>query len=46
MIAGQLVASLFIDHFGCMGLTVRSVTPGRALGALLILGGMAMIRWL
>ena len=46
MIAGQLLASLFIDHFGCMGLPLRAITPGRAAGALLMLGGMAIIRWL
>lgn len=46
MIAGQLCASLFIDHFGQMGLPVHAISPGRVGGVLLILGGMAMVRYL
>ncbi|MBX3358266.1 MAG: DMT family transporter [Phycisphaeraceae bacterium] len=44
MIAGQLIASVVIDHFGHMGLTPRDLTPGRIVGVLLVLGGMAAIR--
>ncbi len=44
MIAGQLLASVVIDHFGHMGLAVREVTPGRVVGVLLVLAGMAAIR--
>lgn len=46
MIAGQLLASVIIDHFGHMGLAVREITPGRIAGLLLIGGGMAMVRYL
>jgi len=46
MIAGQLLASVVIDHFGHMGLPIREVTPGRVLGLLLIFGGMGMVRYL
>ncbi len=44
MIAGQLVASVVIDHFGHMGLAVREVTPGRVVGILLVIAGMVAIR--
>lgn len=44
MIAGQLLASVLIDHFGHMGLAVREITPGRIVGLLLVLAGMAAIR--
>lgn len=44
MIAGQLLASVVIDHFGHMGLAVREITPGRVVGILLVLAGMAAIR--
>lgn len=44
MIAGQLLASVVIDHFGHMGLPERAITPGRVAGVLLIAGGMALIR--
>lgn len=44
MIAGQLTASVIIDHFGHMGLPVREITPGRAVGVVLVLAGMAAIR--
>lgn len=46
MIAGQLAASLVIDHYGHMGLAVREVTPGRVGGIVLVFAGMAAIRWL
>lgn len=45
MIAGQLLASVVIDHFGHMGLPIREVTPGRVIGLLLIFGGMVMVRF-
>ena len=44
MIAGQLLASVVIDHFGHMGLAVREITPGRVVGVVLVLAGMAAIR--
>lgn len=44
MIAGQLVASVIIDHGGHMGLAVREVTPGRIVGVVLVIAGMAAIK--
>jgi transporter family-2 protein len=46
MIAGQLIGSLVIDHFGHMGLPMHPVSAGRVVGVALILGGVACIRWL
>ncbi len=44
MVAGQLVASLVIDQFGHMGLEVRPITPGRAIGVLLVIAGVMLVR--
>jgi transporter family-2 protein len=46
MIAGQLIASVVIDHFGHLGLPVREATPGRVFGLVFIFGGMLMVRWM
>jgi transporter family-2 protein len=46
VIAGQLVCSAFLDQYGLMGLTVRELTPGRAVGAALVILGAVMIRYL
>jgi transporter family-2 protein len=45
-IAGQVVASLALDHFGLLGLAVREVSVGRAAGAVLVIGGALMVRFL
>jgi transporter family-2 protein len=44
IIAGQLIVSLVIDHFGFLGLEVRPVTWQRIAGILLITGGVVLIR--
>lgn len=46
VVSGQLLCSLCLDHFALMGLEQRSITPGRVLGALLVLGGVACIKYL
>jgi transporter family-2 protein len=46
MLAGQFVASLIIDHYGHLGLAIQSVTPGKIVGVLLMVGGVACVRWL
>ncbi|MCA3003978.1 MAG: DMT family transporter [Planctomycetaceae bacterium] len=45
MVAGQLITSLLIDHFGLMGLREVAITPMRVAGVLLILGGMAAVKF-
>jgi transporter family-2 protein len=43
VIAGQVIVSMLIDHYGWMGLPVRPVTWVRLAGIVLILGGMAIV---
>lgn len=45
-IAGQMLSSAFVDHFGLVGFAVREITPARIGGMGLVLCGMAMIRYL
>ncbi|MCI4643630.1 MAG: DMT family transporter [Hyphomonadaceae bacterium] len=44
LIAGQLAAALFYDHFGAFGQTVREITPLRLVGILLMGAGVYLIR--
>ncbi len=46
MVAGMMIGSLVIDHFGMLGLDVRAVTPGRIMGIVLILAGVGCVRFL
>jgi transporter family-2 protein len=45
-IAGQVVASLALDHYGMLGLAAREITLGRASGAMLVIVGALMVRFL
>ena len=44
LIAGQMIASLVFDNFGWFGLAERPVDPLRIFGALLLVGGVILIR--
>lgn len=44
VIAGQLSASLVLDHFGLLGFAERAATPLRILGAGLLAIGALMVR--
>jgi bacterial/archaeal transporter family-2 protein len=44
LVAGQMLASLTLDHFGLVGLAVRPLTAVRALGAAMIIGGVMLIQ--
>ena len=44
MIAGQLVGSVIIDHFGHLGLAVHPFSVGRAVGILLLIAGLVCIK--
>ena len=46
VVGGQLVCSLLLDHFGLMGLPVQSLSPGRVLGAALVVAGVVCIKYL
>jgi transporter family-2 protein len=45
-IAGQVTASLTLDHYGLLGLAAREITMGRAAGAVLVVAGALMVRFL
>ena len=44
VIAGQVVCSLLLDHFGLLGLTTYALTPRRLTAAALLIAGAMMIR--
>lgn len=41
--AGQVTTSLLLDHFGLFGYAARGVTPGRVVGAALVLAGVLLV---
>lgn len=43
IIAGQMLASLAIDHFGLVGFSVHPVNLGRLCGAVLLAAGVALL---
>lgn len=44
VIAGQMLASLLIDHFGLMGLASKPIRLWRVVGVMLILVGMLVVQ--
>lgn len=44
IIAGQMIVTLVIDHFGLLGVPVQPVSWQRIAGILLITGGVGLIR--
>lgn len=46
VVAGQLTCSLLLDHFALLGLPEQSLTPGRVLGAALVVGGVICMKYL
>ncbi len=44
MVAGQLLLSVGLDHFGAMGVPKQTISWGRAAGVLMVLGGVLMVR--
>jgi transporter family-2 protein len=46
VVSGQLLCSLFLDHFALLGLPEQPITPGRVLGAVLVVGGVVCMKWL
>lgn len=45
-VAGQLLAGLMLDKVGFMGMAVREISVGRIAGAILLVAGAVMIRFL
>lgn len=44
LIAGQMIVTLIIDHFGLFGVPVKEISLARLAGILLITGGVVLIR--
>ena len=45
VITGQMLGALLLDHFGLLGFPVHPAGPARILGAALLIGGAALIRF-
>jgi len=45
VIAGQMLASMLIDHFGWVGLPVKEINAGRIAGVALIFVGVLVVQW-
>lgn len=45
MIAGQLVLSVALDHYGLLGLAVKEFSPRRLVGVLLVVAGVVCVKW-
>jgi bacterial/archaeal transporter family-2 protein len=43
-IAGQIAVALWLDQIGALGLPREPINVGRALGALLVIGGVILVR--
>ena len=43
-IAGQIAVALWLDHVGALGLPREPINLGRMLGALLVVGGVVLVR--
>jgi transporter family-2 protein len=44
-LAGQMLASLALDHFGLLGFPTHPISAGRIGGVLLITAGVALVRY-
>jgi transporter family-2 protein len=45
IVAGQMLASLLLDHFGLLGYPVQTVNLWRLTGAIMVAGGAVLIRF-
>lgn len=44
IVAGQLIFSLIIDHYGILGVPIQGINTGKIIGVILIILGVIMIR--
>ncbi len=44
VVAGQMVASLLLDHYGWVGFTTHPISVPRLIGALLVIAGVVLVR--
>lgn len=43
--AGQMIASLFLDHYGAIGLTKHSASPTRIAGVVIVMLGVSLVAY-
>ena len=43
-VAGQMTGGMMLDHFGLLGVPLHATTPGRLLGAVLVVAGVFLLR--
>jgi transporter family-2 protein len=43
VVAGQIIASLLLDHHGWLGFPVRTITIGRVAGVVLLVAGVVLV---
>ncbi len=46
VVAGQLAASLVLDHYALMGLKEQTISAGKVIGAVMIVAGVVCIKYL
>lgn len=44
VVAGQIIASVLVDHFGLMGLATKPINIAKIAGVVLILGGVFLVQ--
>lgn len=44
VVAGQMTAAILLDHYGALGFPQHSINFGRIAGALMVVGGVVLIR--
>jgi transporter family-2 protein len=44
-IAGQMIAALFLDHYGAIGLTKYAANPTRITGAVFVVLGVSLVAY-
>lgn len=44
VIAGQMICSLILDQFGLIGFAQHQLNPGRIVGIVLLISGVALIQ--
>jgi len=45
VVAGQLICSLVLDHFGLMNLPQQGLTAGRIIGAVMVFAGVLLVKY-
>lgn len=44
IVAGQMMTSLVLDHFGLVGYATHPVSPGRLVGAVMVVAGVILLQ--